>query len=250
MLIIFAAALLPALVLMWYVYNKDTQPEPTRLIVKGFFYGGIATFVSTLISGPLMAMGFFTNEPQSFADCLSISFFGAAIPEECAKLLMLWLLLRNNPEFDERFDGIVYAASVGLGFASFENVMYVLSAGMDWFPVSVSRALLAVPGHFAFAVMMGYYYSVDHFYGSYAPKGTKSKILLVPILLHGIYDTIAFASGLGSAISGILSLALLYFCFRLFKHTRNKILSEASDNDIRSKIMKDSAPSDNLPDEQ
>ena len=250
MLIIFAAALLPAIVLMWYVYNKDTQPEPTRLILKGFFYGGIATFVSTLISGPLMTMGFFTNEPSTLAECMTTSFFGAAIPEECAKLFMLWLLLRNNPEFDERFDGIVYAASIGLGFASFENVMYVLSAGMDWFSVSVTRAMLAVPGHFAFAVMMGYYYSVDHFYGEYAPKGTKAKIILVPVLLHGIYDTIAFASGLGTAISGILTLALLYFCFRLFKYTRAKILAEASDNDIRSRIMRDSAPTDNLPDEQ
>ena len=107
MLVILAAALLPALVLMWYVYNKDTQPEPTRLIVKGFFYGGLATFVSTLISGPLMAMGFFTAEPHTFAECMTTSFFGAAIPEECAKLLMLWLLLRHNPEFDERYDGIV-----------------------------------------------------------------------------------------------------------------------------------------------
>ncbi|MBQ4286570.1 MAG: PrsW family intramembrane metalloprotease [Bacteroidales bacterium] len=250
MLVIIAAALLPALVLMWYVYNKDTQPEPTRLIVKGFFYGGLATFVSTLISGPLLAMGFFTGEPQTFAECMTTSFFGAAIPEECAKLLMLWLLLRHNPEFDERYDGIVYAAAVGLGFASFENIMYVISAGADWFTVSLTRALLAVPGHFAFAVMMGYYYSVDHFYGSYAPKGTKAKIILVPVLLHGIYDTIAFASGLGTVISGVLTFVLLYFCYRLFKYTRAKILTEASDNDIRSKIMRDSAPSDNLPDEQ
>ncbi|MBQ9174145.1 MAG: PrsW family intramembrane metalloprotease [Bacteroidales bacterium] len=250
MLIVLAAALLPALILMWYVYNKDTQPEPTRLIVKGFFYGGLATFVSTLISGPLMAMGFFSGEPTSLSECLTTSFFGAAIPEECAKLLMLWLLLRNNPEFDERFDGIVYAASVGLGFAAFENILYVMGSGADWITVSISRALLAVPGHFAFAVMMGYYYSVNHFYGSYAPKGTKAKIILVPILLHGIYDTIAFASGLGSALSGLLTIVLLYFCFRLFKYTRARILSEASDNDIRSKIMRDSAPDDNLPDEQ
>jgi RsiW-degrading membrane proteinase PrsW (M82 family) len=250
MLVIIAAALLPALVLMWYVYNKDTQPEPTRLIVKGFFYGGLATFVSTLISGPLLAMGFFTGEPQTFAECLTTSFFGAAIPEECAKLLMLWLLLRHNPEFDERYDGIVYAAAVGLGFASFENIMYVISAGADWFTVSLTRALLAVPGHFAFAVMMGYYYSVDHFYGSYAPKGTKAKIILVPVLLHGIYDTIAFASGLGTVVSGVLTFVLLYFCYRLFKYTRAKILAEASDNDIRAKIMRDSDPSDNLPDEQ
>ena len=36
----------------------------------------------------------------------------------------MWLVLRRNPHFDERMDGIVYAVCVGLGFAAVENVMY------------------------------------------------------------------------------------------------------------------------------
>ena len=86
---------MPALVLMWYVYHKDIQPEPANLVIKGFIYGAIATFVSTLVSGPLMNLGLFTNNPSGLMDCIKVSFLGAAIPEECAKLLMLWLLLRN-----------------------------------------------------------------------------------------------------------------------------------------------------------
>ena len=247
---IFLAALAPALILLWWIYHKDTQPEPTRQVVKGFFYGGLATFVSTLISGPLMGLGLFSQDPASWQEAVRLSFLGAALPEESAKLLMLWLLLRNNPEFDERFDGIVYAASVGLGFAAFENLLYVLAAGADWFTVSLSRAFFAVPGHFAFAVVMGYYYSLQHFYGSYAPKGTKVKILLYPILLHGCYDSLVFISHVTPAISGIVTLALVFFCFRLFKGTRNRILAEASDNDIRARIRRDSAPEDSAPDDQ
>ena len=253
MLIIFAAALLPAILLMAFVYNKDTQPEPNRLIAKGFLYGGIATFVSTLFSGPFMFMGLYTDEPTTFMECINVSFWGAAIPEECAKLLMLWLLLRRCPEFDERFDGIVYGACIGLGFAAFENLMYVLGAGMDWLTVSISRALLAVPGHMAFGVVMGYYYAVQHFYGEHAPKGTKLKIILVPILLHGTYDTLAFASGLSSGVAGLFTIALLCFCYFLFKSTRKKILEEAADNDIRGRIMRNSALDpyeDNAPDDQ
>ena len=250
MLIFFLAALMPALVLMWYVYHKDIQPEPANLVIKGFIYGAIATFVSTLISGPLMNLGLFTNNPSGLMDCIKVSFLGAAIPEECAKLLMLWLLLRNCKEFDERYDGIVYAVAVGLGFASLENLMYVLSSGAAWFQVSISRALLAVPGHFAFAVAMGYYYSMNHFYGSAAPAGMKANIIVVPVLLHGVYDTLAFWSGVNEYLSGIITIGLLYFCFRLFKSTRRRIQDEATTNNDRYKIYRDSSPWDDTPDEQ
>ena len=87
MLTIFLAALLPALILMWYVYRKDLEPEPVNLVVKGFIFGAIATFVSTLISGPLLSMGLFTNSPSGLMECLKVSFLGAAIPEEDAEKL-------------------------------------------------------------------------------------------------------------------------------------------------------------------
>lgn len=232
-MIVLLAAILPAVILMIYIYRKDTRPEPTRLILKGFLFGGIATFVSTLISGPLQQLGLFTDTPTTFAQCLSVSFFGAAIPEECAKLLMLWLLLRRMPEFDERYDGIVYGAAIGLGFATFENVLYVLGAGMDWITVSIARAFLAVPGHLAFAVVMGYYYSMNHFYGknSLDGHGAKVKMILYPILMHGTYDTIAFSTGIGDLAGALASLVLLVFCYFMFKAVRRKVQSEALLND-------------------
>ena len=250
MLIIFFAALLPALILMGYVYKKALAPGAVHLVVKGFIFGAIAPFVSTLISGPLMSLGLYTPNPTNLLDCIKVSFLGAAIPEECAKLFMLWLLLRNCKEFDERYDGIVYAVAVGLGFASLENLMYVLSSGASWFQVSISRALLAVPGHFAFAVAMGYYYSLNHFYGESAPAGTRANILVIPILLHGVYDTLAFWSGVNEYISGLITLGLLYFCFRLFKATRARIQAEATTDNDRYKILRDADSRDNRPDEQ
>ena len=53
---------------------------------------------------------------STFVEAVGDAFLLAAIPEEVAKLFMLWLLLRKNPFFDEHFDGIVYAVCVGLGF--------------------------------------------------------------------------------------------------------------------------------------
>lgn len=86
----------------------------------------------------------------------------AALLEEAFKLLTLWVVLRKNPYFDEHFDSIVYAVCVGLGFAAVENIFYVFSEE-ERVTVAVSRALLAVPGHYAFAILMGYYYSIYHF---------------------------------------------------------------------------------------
>ena len=230
MWIILAAAIVPGILLLYYVYSKDFNPEPKRMIYKGFFYGCLSVFASTLISGPLMKLGLFVNQPSSFAEALQTSFFGAAIPEESAKLLMLWLLLRHSPEFDERFDGMVYAAAVGLGFACLENLMYVVSAGAGWFQVSVTRAIFAVPGHFAFAIVMGYYFSRNHFDSRKITEFDRIKVWLFPVLLHGIYDTLAFSAELSPAYSGLITILLIWFCYRLFKSTRNRILREAEQN--------------------
>ena len=224
------AAIAPALILLWYVYRRDTMPEPTRLIAKGFFYGGLSALLSTLISGPLLNMGFYTTDPRTVQEAVKIAFFGAAIPEETAKLLMLWLLLRNCPEFDERYDGIMYATTVGLGFAAFENVMYVISAGANWADVAFTRALFAIPGHFAFAVTMGYYYAQYHFRAK-DRTGSMVKMWLFPVLLHGTYDALCFFSELNETLSFLITLVLIGFCIWLFKRTRARILEEARMNE-------------------
>ncbi len=224
------AAVAPALILLWYVYHKDTLPEPTRLIFKGFCFGGISALLSTFISGPLLNMGFYTTDPSNWLEAVKISFFGAAIPEETAKLLMLWLLLRNCPEFDERYDGIVYGTTVGLGFAAFENLMYVVSAGANWVDVAFTRALFAVPGHFAFAVVMGYYFAQYSLRGENR-EGAMVKMWLYPVILHGVYDSLCFFSELNQALSFIITLGLIAFCFILFKKTRARILKEAESNE-------------------
>ena len=250
MWIIFAAALLPGIMLMYYVYSQDYNPEPKNLIYKGFLYGALSVFVSTLISGPLLNLGLYVNEPKTLLEAVKVSLFGAAIPEESAKLFMLWLLLRNCREFDERYDGMVYAAAVGLGFACVENLMYVLSAGAAWFYVSATRALFAVPGHFAFAIVMGYYYSRNHFDWRKTSEFDKIKVWLYPVLLHGIYDTLAFSSEIALEFSGLITIALIYFCHRLFKATRNRILTEAASNKRDSTLYYDPSTDDGTPDEQ
>lgn len=160
------------------------------------------------------------------------AFLLAAVPKEAAKLFALWMVLRKNPYFDEHFDGIVYAVCVGLGFATIENVFYVLQSEEEWLTVGIARSLLAVPGHYAFAVLMGFYYSLYHFVDH--SKKTAVCILLVPVIAHGIYDAIAFSGMVSAAIGGISFLVLVLFCIKMHKVAKTKIVAqiERDENNI------------------
>ena len=185
-LILLIVALLPAALLWAYIWKKDPKKEPTPLLIKAGLYGaGICIPVGLLEYGIQIMLFGESRMPTTLLGSTTMAFFVAAIPEEAFKLLALWLVVRHNPYFDEHFDGIVYAVCVGLGFAAFENVGYVLSGSGNWVMVAVSRSLLAVPGHYAFAVLMGYYYSLYHF----VHRSTRNKvlILLAPVLAHGLY---------------------------------------------------------------
>lgn len=220
MLPVIALAVLPALILLYYVYQQDKlQREPTRNLIKAFFYGCASVFASLLISVPLMNLGFFTQEIHSFWDAFRCSFFGAAIPEESAKLLLLWLFLRKCKDFDERMDGIVYAVCVGMGFAAFENIEYLFASGSDWVTVGLSRSLTAIPAHFGFAVVMGYYFSLWYF-DRYRAPGAGLKMWLYPVLGHGIYDWIAMSQQVNPELSGAVAIAILLLCFWLLKWSR------------------------------
>ena len=220
MLSVLALAVLPALILVYYVYQQDSlQREPTKNLVKAFFYGGASVFASLLISVPSMRLGLFPQEIHSGLDAFRSAFFGAAIPEETAKLLLLWLFLRRCKDFDERMDGIVYAVCVGMGFAAFKNVEYLLGAGSQWVTVGISRSLTAIPGHFGFAVVMGYYFSL-HYFDRYRAPLAGLKMWLYPVLLHGTYDWIAMSQEVAPELSGTIALAVLLLCFGMLKWAR------------------------------
>ena len=160
--------------------------------------------------------------PTSLTGTTAMAFFVAALPEESFKLLALWQVLRKNPYFDEHFDGIVYAVCVGLGFAGIENVLYVFSQE-NWVSTAILRSLLAVPGHYAFAILMGYYYSIYHFV-DHSPK-IAACVLLVPVFGHGVYDALAMSGLVNPVIGGISFLVLIYFCVKMHKVAKTKVLA-------------------------
>lgn len=233
MLSVLALALLPPIILLYYTYQQDKlQREPVKNLVKAFFFGGASVFASLCISVPFMNLGLFPQTITSHMDAFRCAFFGAAIPEESAKLLMLWLFLRKCKDFDERMDGIVYAVCIGLGFAAFENIEYIMAAGSQWVTVGLSRSLTAIPGHFGFAVIMGYYFSLNHF-DRYRAPGAGIKMWLYPVLAHGTYDWIAMSQEVNPQLGGAIAIAILLLCFWLMKwaskHMKKHLVADSYD---------------------
>ena len=219
------SALLPAGLLFWYICRRDRiQPEPAGWLWKAVWYGVlsalVAIFLETLISLPVRTLAL-----SDFQNAVVTAFFNAAVPEEAAKMLMLWLVLRKNPHFDEHLDGVVYATCVGLGFAGFENLLYIFENLDNLVQIAVARGLFAVPGHFFFAVVMGYHISLAKFSSASDSqrRGNMLKAYFVPVLLHGIYDSLLMSADALPFISSLLVIVFLLFCNRTRKDARTRI---------------------------
>lgn len=223
--IIFFAAVLPAVLLVFYIWLRDKyQREPLAQVLKAVAFGVLSAGIAFVLETLIQMFGI-TGAAHSWFGALWNAFAGAAMPEEAAKLLMLWLLLRRNPYFDERFDGIVYACCIGMGFAGAENIIYLFSNLDTWESVAVQRAIFAVPGHFCFAVAMGYFYSQIAFRDMSMSR--RSMIFIAPVLLHGIYDGLLFMANVTPAVAGVLLLGFYVFVFWMFRYGRRKIREQA-----------------------
>lgn len=177
-------ALAPVLIIAGYIYFRDKyEKEPIKLLLFALLAGGLTVipilFVERFLAG-------FTNSFPGLLSAAWNAFVVAAFSEELFKYLALFLLIWKSPEFNEKFDGIVYAVFISLGFAAVENVLYVIQGGIS---TGLMRAVTAVPAHAIFGVTMGFYFGMAKFYAK-QQKTLKFKALAYPILLHGIYDFI------------------------------------------------------------
>lgn len=223
MIWILFSAVLPALVLVFFIYRKDRyRKEPARELVKAFCFGALAAPASLLFSAPAEAVGLFSLEAKGVAAGFCTAFFGAALPEELCKLAFLWLLLRRNPDYDEYVDGIVYAACVGMGFAALENIGYLFQNMDNWETVGILRAIFSVPAHFFFAVAMGYFFACYSFGDPARRSANLALALFVPVAQHTAFDWLAFSFG-APGIFGGLAIALFFGLYILMaKRSRQR----------------------------
>jgi protease PrsW len=180
--------MLPALALMTVVDAADAKrPEPHWQVRKLALLGGFAVVPVFFLQTLLAQLVTLTGLASAFFD----GFVSAALIEEGAKALVLWLGVWRHPAFDERLDGIVYATRAGLGFASVESVLALSSTDstVGFLSAFVARALVSVPAHAIAAGFIGDFAARRRFDGTGPglPGG-----LFVAVLLHGLYDTSLF----------------------------------------------------------
>ncbi len=200
------SSIFPVVIFLYMIYQKDHEKEPFSLLFKCLMGGCLSVVLSLAISIPLGTLGgvFQGNFMSSFHQ----SFLEAAIPEEIAKFVVLYFIVWKSKELNHSYDGIVYSVFVSLGFALIENILYVFEGGLT---VAIMRAILAVPGHGLFGVMMGYYFSLARFHEGGKRSEFLIKSLAIPILFHGAYDFLLFYMGASS--ENILLAAFILILF-------------------------------------
>lgn len=197
---LFTLALIPVVGLLVFIYFKDRKEKEPFWFLVALFFGGMATVVTAILGESL---GQYVMEAllpgNSVLKQVLTAIFVVGFFEELGKFLVLRIFTWKSKNFNYSYDSIVYAVFISLGFAAFENVMYVFSNG---FGTAILRMITAVPGHACFAVFMGFFYSKAKYAALTNKKGSCFiniiLAMVVPMLVHGIYDAIL----MGAKVTG------------------------------------------------
>ncbi len=205
-------AVLPTIVIIAYILGFDKyNQEPPKLLLK-LFVAGCFTVIPAIYLERMV-------DENSFYGYLGLFFYcviGVALMEEGVKFVASYLLSYHDNAFDEIYDGIIYCVMVSLGFATIENIMYVMQYGQS---TAIIRAITAVPAHAIFAVTMGYFVGMSKAYPNHRILYMVSS-LVAPILLHAVYDFILFTGLNWLMLVFIVYVVLLYKqTFALIKRT-------------------------------
>ena len=181
-------AIIPSLLLLLFVVGRNKKRRnPTSLLVWLAVLGAVSAIPACIIGeGVLYGLGF---DPESVTYAFIENFCIIAMIEELGKFLGMILLTWKNKNFDHSYDGVIYGVCSTLGFATFENVLYVYQGGIG---TGVMRAFSAVPLHCACGVIMGFFYAKAREHANQSNgSGAFANFVLAyvcPLGLHGLYD--------------------------------------------------------------
>ncbi|MBF8982074.1 PrsW family intramembrane metalloprotease [Lutibacter sp. B2] len=181
-------AVAPGIALALGIYLTDRYDrEPIGLLVKVFLLGALSVIPIAVIESILVRFNIFSG----VLGVVYVSFIVAGFTEEFFKRSVVLRSAYNHSAFDEKLDGIVYSVFSALGFATVENIMYIVFRFSANAYIGLYRGILSVPAHMLFGVTMGYYLSIAKFsMDEEIRRRNLKKALLIPMLLHGIFDFI------------------------------------------------------------
>jgi len=199
-----ALALAPGAAIGIYIYLKDKhEREPLGLLMMSFFYGGLSAIVTLIIS---LSVNFLieTKDAEVQADFVNQfveALFKVALIEEFSKFIFVRFILFYNRNFNEPFDGIVYAVMVSMGFATLENILYVFNSDSGLM-TGILRMFTAVPAHATFGILMGYFLGKAKF-SQHKSMFFTLIALITATIFHGSYDYFLFVGKVEGAWAGI-----------------------------------------------
>ncbi|MCR4676153.1 MAG: PrsW family intramembrane metalloprotease [Sphaerochaetaceae bacterium] len=206
------AAIIPAVILMVYVYKSDRlEKESPRFLGSLIVSGILSALVALVLEWVLSAILDSVTGISETAYNVILYFIIVAGSEECSKYFFLRRKTWKSREFNCMYDGVVYAVFVSLGFALWENISYVMRWGLS---VALLRAVTAIPGHACFGVFMGVFYGQARGY-AFMREVNKKKVMnvlsvLAPVVLHGAYDYIASSTAENSSWYFIIFVAAMF----------------------------------------
>ncbi|GGI95456.1 hypothetical protein GCM10010885_01330 [Alicyclobacillus cellulosilyticus] len=203
-----ALALLPALLLLTWLYTRDVwHPEPKQSVYRIFLLGAAVVLPAGLLERALLDTSF-PGLKNGWKVTVATAFFVAGMVEEFLKASVVERGALDKGLMRTRIDCIVYAGAAALGFAAVENVLYVTSSG---FTTALLRSVTAVPAHMMFGILMG-----NEFAHHVLEGKSRGRAYVIPALAHGAYDSFALAE---SWLADVLLVGYLIFllevCLRI-----------------------------------
>lgn len=189
-------ALAPGIFWLWYFRTRDRlRPEPRHLVARTFFLGALASLVAAALEGLAFEVtGWSYRGPFTASTVASAILIG--ILEETMKFAAVVVGIYRHAQFDEVVDGIIYAVAASLGFATVENLVYVVQGG---FSVGVLRAGLSIPAHAFFGALLGFNMGLAKFSGPKERAWLASGLALAAGA-HATYDALLFTYDLAASL--------------------------------------------------
>ncbi len=233
-LMAFVGGFLPAFIWLWFWLKEDEAPEPRHLLLLAFVAGMLAIPVALFFERMLLRelLPFITKATQTKETLIATGslLLGSALIEECAKFLAVAIFIFWRKEYDEPADAMMYMITAALGFAAFENALYLQRP----FAYEIFQGLTIINLRFIGATLLhalssgllGYCIAGAFFRGKIRKEIAIFLGLLLSTLLHALFNLSILVTGFagGNSIEPALAIliaagVLILFSFERIKHT-------------------------------
>jgi RsiW-degrading membrane proteinase PrsW (M82 family) len=203
--LILAAAIVPALAMLGYGIAKARGTWKCEAIWSAYVLGAlsaVAAAVGEVGLGYFIPLGHVGSTAAAAACAIAV-----AVTEESVKFLVLINLAEKHVDVRRLQSVLVVALAVSLGFATLENLGYVIAKD-NWKIIAAMRAITSVPGHGLDGLAMGALLIAARLSGD-TGIWRRRNALVIPILLHAAYDFPLLARHGGPILFGVTWLVTL-----------------------------------------